>query len=109
MASRVNNAVETQDSTEVVREVPEFLIRNANFQFTEQETAMEQHRYHGYRIHCREHQDLTGKALQFQKEVATIRTNTQLEFTNLLKKSVLSHILMEGRRYGPYPNQRGVY
>ena len=86
----------------------EFMIEYVRFHFTEEEALMEKHRYPGYGVHKKKHQDLLGTVMDLQERLQGSETIPRESALAFLKDWMAEHILIQDRVFGRFLNRRGL-
>ena len=84
------------------------LVQYTTVHFAHEERLMQQHRYPAYPAHKAEHDALTKKVIDFQKEFEQGRVSLTVELLHFLKGWLEHHIKESDQRYSPFLKAKAV-
>ena len=108
LLNKLYDAMRAQQGKEVLHNVLSELVRYTEDHFTTEERLMTQHGYPPLNSHKLEHQMLTKKVLDFEREVAGGRTSVSIEVMTFLKQWLEHHILGTDKQYSAFFAAKGV-
>ena len=109
MSHKLRDAVDSGEGRRALEDTLDFLIRYAEFHFSEEERLMKQYGYPDLEVQVRRHQDLLQEVLVFREKSRRDDVEIDAEFIDFLKDWIVDHVLSEDRKYGPFLNQKGMY
>ncbi len=84
------------------------LISYTRAHFITEEVLLQAQGYPELAAHKAEHESLTAKVLQFQKEFVAGKAMLSMEILEFLKNWLKNHIMGTDKRYSPFMNAKGV-
>lgn len=84
------------------------LVHYAETHFKNEERLLSLHAYPGLAAQRTEHQALTTKVLDFEKQFAAGRLGLTIPMMDFLRNWLTKHILDSDMQYGVYLNAKGV-
>ncbi|MBF0565357.1 MAG: bacteriohemerythrin [Nitrospirae bacterium] len=102
------DAVTAKKGKDVLTKVLNELVDYTRYHFTAEEKLMATHNYPDLAKHKPEHEELTRKVLDFQKQFNEGKAMIDLLLMNFLKDWLVKHILGTDKKYSSYLNGKGV-
>jgi hemerythrin len=101
-------AMQTGKGSQSTGEVLKGLVDYTRSHFRTEEDLMKTHGYPGFLAHKKEHDDLTGQAVELLRESQEGRLTVALDTSRFLKEWLATHILGTDKRLGGYLTRKGV-
>lgn len=108
MINELHDAMKGGRGKEVLGGIFTGLIQYVGTHFAAEERLMSAHAYAGYIAQKAEHDKLTKKALELQKNFQEDAPVVTMEVMNFLKDWLQTHILGSDKKYGPFLNSKGI-
>ncbi|MBF0324719.1 MAG: bacteriohemerythrin [Alphaproteobacteria bacterium] len=107
-ANHLLDAVESERSREEVAAALDFLITYTKYHFAEEEALMQRYGYSDTPEHKQRHVKLTKQVLELEERIAREPVQA-VEVLEFLHDWIVTHILIEDRKYAAALNAAGVY
>lgn len=108
MLNELHDAMKAGQGAKVTGSVLTELIKYVGTHFATEEKYFKQYAYPDSAKHKAEHDDLTKKALDLQKQFQDGKPVLTVELLNFLKNWLTNHIMGTDKKYGPYLNSKGL-
>ncbi len=109
MLNELYDALQAKQSEEALGKVLDGLLAYTAYHFEHEESLLAQTGYPGAAEHKNEHDDLTNQVLLMQKENREGKSVTlPIELLNVLRKWLLTHILVSDKKYVLHLNANGI-
>ena len=108
LLSGLHAAMSVGKGQQVLEETLQGLIDYTKTHFKYEENLMRLYHYPAFENHKKEHDDLTQKVLDFQKEFQTQRIGMTLDLLMFLKNWLIQHIQGTDKQYSPFLKGKGV-
>ncbi|OAN53150.1 cyclic nucleotide-binding protein [Paramagnetospirillum marisnigri] len=108
LSSRLIEAMRKNKGETETAESMEALIAFALYHFTEEEMMLKRYGYPELQGHGSKHKRLMAQVHDLEQRIAA-RSMSVAEVLAFLEDWIITHILMEDRRYAPFVNDKGVY
>jgi len=92
-----------------IEEVLNILTGYAQQHFKDEEKLMKKWRFPDFEHHKAQHQKFLDEVLEMGRGQHHDMTNLARDCTTFLKDWIISHILTEDKKYGPFFNERGIF
>jgi hemerythrin len=107
LLNQLHEALSQGQGKEVLAGVLDSLVRYTKAHFTAEERLMQQNGYPDLISHKREHEQLTEKVLEFQKNFTSSRIGMGVEVVHFLGTWLQSHIRGSDKKYVPFLHANG--
>lgn len=104
----LNDAMKEGKSKEVMEKILKGLVDYTVFHFASEEKLMQSNAYPGYLQQKSQHEELTKKVMDFQKNLHSGKMVMGVEVMNFLKDWLMNHIKGMDSKYGPFLNNKGI-
>lgn len=108
MLNELHDAMKSGQGAKITGSVLTGLIQYVGTHFATEEKYMKQHAYPDFIKHKAEHDDLTKKAVDLQKQFQDGKPVLTVELLNFLKNWLSNHIMGTDKKYSPYLNSKGL-
>jgi hemerythrin len=109
MLNELYGALQAKRSEEALGKVLDGLVAYTARHFKHEESLFAQTGYPGAAEHKNEHDELTNRVLLMQKDYCEGKSATlPVELLNMLRKWLLTHILISDKKFGPHLNACGI-
>jgi hemerythrin len=106
LAHELHSAVVTRKGKEVLSQTLSNLVAYTKGHLASEERLMLTHGYPDYPAHKDQHEALTAKLVQLQRDFETGRATVLMEFLQFFKVWLAHHISVVDNRVGAYLNQK---
>jgi len=103
------DGLRAQKAKDIVGRILGDLVSYTEVHFATEERLMKTHGYTGYLQHKVEHDSLTKKVVDFQKEFNEGKTSIPVELMQFLRDWLSNHILGSDKRYSSFFQSKGVH
>jgi hemerythrin-like metal-binding protein len=108
IAGELHHAMSTGQGKAAMGKVLDRLIQYTSAHFAHEERLMRLADYPGLKSHREEHEALTGKVLELQREFAAGKTSISVQVLQFLRTWLQQHIQHSDQEYAPYLKQAKV-
>lgn len=109
MLNELYDALQAKRSEEALSKLLDRLLTYTVHHFEHEESLLNQAGYPQAAEHKNEHDGLTNRVLLMQKEYREGKSATlPIELLNMLRKWLLTHILVSDKKYVPHLNANGI-
>lgn len=108
MVNQLEEAMRTGKGKEVMGGILNGLVHYAETHFKNEERLLSLHAYPSLAAQRSEHQALTTKVLEFEKQFSEGRVGLTIPMMNFLSDWLTKHILDSDMKYGVYLSAKGV-
>ena len=108
LLNQLHEAMVQGHGKDVLGGILDSLVRYTQVHFAAEERMMEQSKYPDLVNHKREHEALTQKVLDFQKNFATGRVAMGIEVLQFLSSWLQGHIRGTDKKYVPFMHASGI-
>ncbi len=108
LLNQLHEAMIQGHGKDVLGGILDSLVRYTQVHFAAEERMMEQSKYPDLVNHKREHEALTQKVLDFQKNFATGRVAMGIEVLQFLSSWLQGHIRGTDKKYVPFMHASGI-
>jgi hemerythrin len=102
------DAVSTRKGSSAIGPVLGELIDYTSYHFAAEEKLMNGHSFPWAAGHKLEHDALTAKVLDFQRQFTEGKAMVDLALLNFLKDWLTKHIMGTDKKYSPFLNEKGI-
>lgn len=108
LLNKLHDGMKEGKGKEILKDILNELINYTEFHFSTEERLFKEYNYPDYKIHKKEHEDLTQKTKKIQQEF-TGQTTIVIETLNFLKNWIYNHILKTDKKYASFFNNKGIF
>lgn len=109
LINQLQRAMREGKGANVLNDILQRLIDYTDYHFSTEERLMEAYNYPGFVNHRAQHQALTRKVQEFQRQYRQNPTGLSVQLLNFLKEWLTEHILKSDKQYTRHLNKEGVY
>ncbi|HOY63739.1 MAG TPA: bacteriohemerythrin [bacterium] len=95
--------------TGIVAEIMDEVIEYVKTHFAAEEKLMADNKYQDLDNHRKIHIELSLKAVEFRKNYKENTPSTNFRFSQFLIEWLMGHIMGVDKKYGKFPNEKGLY
>ncbi|MBF0556314.1 MAG: hemerythrin family protein [Nitrospirae bacterium] len=103
------DAVAARKGNSTIEPVVGELIDYTRYHFAAEEKLMDKCSYPWVAAHKHEHDELTRKVLDFQKQFKEGKAMVDLHLLNFLKEWLTKHIMVTDKKYSPFLKEKGIH
>ena len=104
-ANKLYEGISAREDTSLLEEGLNYLIQYTQNHFADEEQLLEKYNYPELEYQKNQHERLMREVFEFQQKMAVEGNELYGRVVNFLKDWIISHILTEDRKYGPYLNE----
>lgn len=104
----LHDSMRTGRGKDVMGKVLKDLTDYTVYHFNTEERLFEKHGYPEYRMHKRQHDDLTEQVVEIKKKFEAGQVAITVELMTFLKNWLNDHIRQSDKKYGAFLNSKGV-
>ncbi len=107
-ANRLYEEIHSGKDKSVLAETLDFLIHYTEEHFSKEEKLMEDYDFPETESHIKQHEKLIFEVQELKDKYSAGEIQMDMRIINFLKDWIITHILTEDRKYGPYLQDNGL-